>query len=312
MTRIAVYLHHPEVECWNFSQDHASRLRRLVPNCSVTVCRSQADFLVALPATEIAVVWRFRQEWFDIGGNLRVVATPAAGRDYFFVNPPPGVEVFHGQFHGELMAETVVGMLLAMTRGILKAADLQRDTSWPRADVAAGMRSLRGSHVVILGFGSIGRWIGRLLKPFGIRLTGVCRTRTDRADFMDDLDTVLVRSGLEQVLPSADHLVLCLPGTAETDDVLNVRTLGLLPPHATLCNIGRGNAVDEDALVQALHEGRLSGACLDVCRNEPLPSDSVLRSCPNLWIMPHASAISPAYLDLFVGELATRLARIHA
>ena len=99
---------------------------------------------------------------------------------------------------------------------------------------------------------------------------------------------------------------LCLPGTEGTDRLIDRRRLALLPPTATLCNVGRGNALDEEALVAALRGNRLAGASLDVFREEPLPLPSPLRTCPNLWLMPHASAIAPDYLDLFVAELGER------
>jgi phosphoglycerate dehydrogenase-like enzyme len=291
---------------WDFQERHAAQLASAIPGLEVRVCRTEADFVAALPEAQIALVWRFRQEWVPHAYNLRLLVTPAAGRDYFDIDLPSCVTVAYGQFHGGIMGETVVGMLLAMCRGILPAADLQRDHLWPRGEVAPTMRRLRGSHVVILGFGHIGRHIGHLLKPFGVRLTGVRRRKTPPPPFFGSGDRLATLAELDEVLPAADHLVLCLPGTPETDGILDRRRLGLLRPTATLCNVGRGNAIDEEALAEALRSGRLAGACLDVFRVEPLPADSPLRACPNVWLMPHASAIAPDYLDLFVDELAQR------
>ena len=97
------------------------------------------------------------------------------------------------------------------------------------------------------------------------------------------------------------------PRTSKTDGFLSRERLALLPPRACLCNLGRGNAVDEAALAAALRGGALAGAALDVLREEPLPGDSPLRSCPNLWITPHSSAFSQGYMDLYADELAERL-----
>jgi phosphoglycerate dehydrogenase-like enzyme len=112
---------------------------------------------------------------------------------------------------------------------------------------------------------------------------------------------------LDTVLPAADHLVLALPGGAETDSLLDARRLSLLPPHAAIYNVGRGNAIDESALASALVAQAIAAAYLDVFAREPLPADSPLRSCPNAFLLPHISAIAPNYLDLFLRELAQRL-----
>jgi phosphoglycerate dehydrogenase-like enzyme len=206
------------------------------------------------------------------------------------------------------MGETAVGMLLAMSRGLLPAVTTYALDSWPRGDLAKAMRPLHGAHVVILGFGRIGRWIGRLLKPLAVRVTGVRRTEApgDLPPGFDARDRVVSARHLDDILPQADHLVITLPADASTDNLMDARRLALLPPHATLINLGRGNALDEAALIDALRGGRLAGACLDVFRVEPLPADSPLRSCPSLWLFPHASAISPDYLDLFVQDFASQ------
>jgi phosphoglycerate dehydrogenase-like enzyme len=98
-----------------------------------------------------------------------------------------------------------------------------------------------------------------------------------------------------------------LPGDTETDDVMDRAALEAMKPTACLYNLGRGNAIDTDALVWALESGRISGACLDVTPQEPLPSDSRLWRTPNLCITPHASAIRRDYLDLYFAEVTAPL-----
>ncbi|NLF16403.1 MAG: hydroxyacid dehydrogenase [Lentisphaerae bacterium] len=307
----AVYLTHPQVPSWAFTAAHAERLQRALPRIRCRLCSDRAAFRAALPEAHLALVWAFHQADFDLAPNLCVVATPSAGRDYFRVTPPAGVGMLYGRFHGRIMAETAVGMILGMCRGLLPAATTFADDPWPRQPLGALMRPLRGAHVVILGMGHIGSAIATLVKAFGARVTGLRRSpRPDeRPDGFGPADRVLPVSALDAVLPETDHLVMVLPADAGTAGILDARRLALLPPHATLCNLGRGQAVDEDALVEALRQGRLAGACLDVFREEPLPAASPLRHCPNLWRLPHASAISPDYLDLFVDDLAAQLRR---
>jgi phosphoglycerate dehydrogenase-like enzyme len=116
---------------------------------------------------------------------------------------------------------------------------------------------------------------------------------------------------LDGALPEADHLVLALPGTTGTDNVLDARRIGLLPSHATVTNVGRGNAIDEAALAEALGEERIAAAMLDVYETEPLPETSPLRTLDNVLLMPHASAVSRNYLDCWLDEfIPTARARL--
>ena len=97
-----------------------------------------------------------------------------------------------------------------------------------------------------------------------------------------------------------------MPSGSSTDRILNGERLKRLPAHAWVYNFGRGNAIDEDALAKALEEGIVAGAGLDVFAQEPLAVDSPLRHAPNILLMPHSSAFSPNYMDLFVKEFVAR------
>ena len=282
----------------------------------VDLVRSDADFLAALPRATAVVVWRFRQEWFALAPRLRAVCTPAAGRDYFRVVPPPGVEMRYGGFHGAIMGETAAACVLSLSHGVLPHALDMKDgpdgagVPWPRPQLAASARRLAGATVLILGFGRIGRAAGCFLKPFGARIVGVSRSPHPAPDWFGPEDRAETAERLDELLPLADHLLCFLPSGPETDRLLDARRLALLRPSAFLCNFGRGNVLDEDALCAALRDGRLAGAVLDVFREEPLPADSPLRAAPNLWLLPHASAFSPDYLDLCFEELAPFLASL--
>ncbi len=305
--RTIVYLNNMGTPCFNFGPLQVERLKRAMPELDITICRDEADLLHFLPEARIVIVWRFEQAWFDLAPRLRWLITPAAGRDYFAVSPPPHVRQFYGSFHGKLMGETAVGMLLGASRGIILAMQAKGCDPWPSALLSSSMRLLRDSHVVILGFGNIGRWIGRLAKPFGPRLTGINRHGGERPDYFNSQDRLATMAELDAILPDTDHLVVCLPSGSATDLLLDRRRFSLLPSYAWVHNLGRGNCIDEAALVDALRQGTLGGACLDVFQKEPLPMDSPLRQAPNLLIMPHASAYGPEYMDTFVDEIVARL-----
>jgi phosphoglycerate dehydrogenase-like enzyme len=302
----AVWLTHKKVLSWNFTETHRRRLETALPGIQVLLCRSKEEFLAALPSATAALVWVMKQEWLEKADRLRLIVTPTAGRDFFRLDLPPGVSLHYSSFHGHIIAETVLGMMLCHARGLLSAYRLQNLNPWPLAELSSGQRVLRGSRLTILGFGSIGGHIARLAKAFSMRITGIRRSAAKAPPWFGRDDRLARVDELEAILPASDHLVLCLPRSPESDDILNARRLTLLPPRAAVYNVGRGNAVDEAALAAALTAGKLGGAYLDVFREEPLAADSPLRGCPNCLILPHAAGIAPEFMDLFIDEFLAR------
>ncbi len=301
---LAVWLTDPVVPCWTLNARQIRRLKAELPRARVVACRGAEAFRRALPRARAAIAWVFRPEWLAQAPRLEWIATPAAGRDYFQV-ARPGLDITYGAFHGRIMGETVAAMVLAVNRGLLANQRAQAAGNlWPRDALAGVMRTLAGTHAVIIGFGHIGTWIGRCLKPFGVRLTGMRRhpRAAPRPDCFDRHDRLVGLERLDALLPTADHLILALPATPETDGLVDAARLARLPPRAAVYNVGRGNVLDEAALARALARGRLRAACLDVFGQEPLPAESPLRAAPNILLMPHASAIAPEYLDLFLDE----------
>jgi phosphoglycerate dehydrogenase-like enzyme len=126
-------------------------------------------------------------------------------------------------------------------------------------------------------------------------------------DYFVEGDRLLAAERLDEVLRQTDHLVLCLPATPATTGIVDARRMALLPGNAGIYNVGRGNVLDEQALSVLLEERPLCEAYLDVFQEEPLAAESPLRNLPNCLILPHVSANSPEYIDLFVEELIERL-----
>lgn len=304
---ILVYLEN-QVPYFRPTDAQIARFDRILPanaDRPVRVCRNEAEFVSLLPQATAVFVWSFKQEWFALAPGLRHVCTPAAGRDYFRVTPPPEVEMHYGSFHGAIMGETALGAMLACAHGLLQSASAMRaplNAAWPRDDFAAARR-LAGSTVLILGCGYIGSALAKMLKPFGTRTIGV--TRSGRA--VEDAEAAPV-SKLDELLPLVDHVVCFLPSGKETDGLLGAARFARFKPSAFLYNFGRGNAIDEAALAGALNERRLAGAVLDVFSSEPLAADSPLRSARNCFLYPHASAFAPDYLDLYFDKVAAAMA----
>lgn len=282
-----------------------ARLRKAFPTAKVTWCHTKLSLLKVLPQAQVVVSWAFRQAWFAHAPKLRRLVNPSAGRDLFPITPPPRVKVRYGTHHGAIMAETVIGLMLAFERGLFDAYRLQlQGDLWPD-EVLFGLKQLSGKHAVIVGFGHIGQKIGELLKPFGVRVTGVRRDVSHpRPAWFCDGDCVEAVTRLDAVLPKADHVILVLPSDTGTDRLFDARRLKRLSKHAVLYNVGRGNCVDENALAEALKSGALRGACIDVFAREPLTADSPLaQNLPGLVRLPHAAAFSDQYMDRFIDDV---------
>ena len=134
--KTTAWLTHDEIPCFNFSTAQADRLRLAIPEIDLHIARSEAEFLGHLPESRVALVWRFEQDWLEAASELEWLLTPAAGRDYFHVDPPETLTVDYCSFHGELIAETVVGMLLMHARGLRRIDQLREYATWPRRQAA--------------------------------------------------------------------------------------------------------------------------------------------------------------------------------
>jgi len=268
-------------------------LYRSLARGRVEAVRSERAFLKALPAATHAVCWEFKKEWFARAKRLRVLATPAAGRELLPSDAelPPGVVRVNGAFHGQIMSETVLACMFAHSRGLYWAHDRQREgVLWPRSAMSPVCRRVAGTRAVVLGYGRIGRAVGAKLEALGVQVTGIGRANA---------------ASLKEACRGADWLIAALPSDTGTDDIVDAGVLRALPRRAVFINIGRGNCVDEPALVRALRSRRLAAAFLDVYKNEPLgPSSPLAADVPGLHRLPHASAFAPDYLALFFRELA--------
>ncbi|MGH3184947.1 MAG: NAD(P)-dependent oxidoreductase, partial [Streptosporangiaceae bacterium] len=155
---------------------------------------------------------------------------------------------------------------------------------------APGLTRLEGATVLLVGLGHIGRALAPKLAGLGMRVTGV-RRRPDGA--VSGCAEVHGIEALDALLPRADYVVLALPALASTEALFGAKQFAGLRPTARLINLGRGSALDETALVEALQTGRLDAAALDVFDREPVPPDSPLWDCERLLITPHTAGAAP-------------------
>jgi phosphoglycerate dehydrogenase-like enzyme len=194
--------------------------------------------------------------------------------------------------HGPPMAEAVLGMILYFFRGFDLAVESQRRRQWdtePFYDEEAPLRELSRSTVGIVGLGGVGAEVAQRCVALGARTLGL-RRRTEGGP--EGVEVVTGREGFRRLLAESDALVVTAPDTPETRGLLNAEALASMKEGSVLVNVARGSIVKEAALVQALREGPLRGAGLDVFSVEPLPEDSPLWSLPNVLVTPHVSPVT--------------------
>jgi len=218
--------------------------------------------------------------------NLRWMHTFSAGVDdpFFGSLLERGVRLTTSSgAHAVPIAQTVILYLLALTRDLPGWLDDQRERRWnPRS-----IGDLQGLHLGVIGLGPIGEAVARLGLALGMRVTGLRRTpRGDEPCLTRPMDAM---AGL---LREVDALVVAVPLTESTRNLLDAAAFAAIKPGALFVNVSRGEVVDEDALIEALRDGRLAGAGLDVFREEPLPEASPLWAMPNVLITPHSSGTS--------------------
>jgi lactate dehydrogenase-like 2-hydroxyacid dehydrogenase len=218
---------------------------------------------------------------------LRIISQMAVGVDN--VDVPActarGIPVGHTpDVLTETTADTAFALLLAAARRIVEGSDYVRAGKWQRwePDLLLG-RDVWGSVLGIIGLGRIGSAVARRADGFGMRVlyTGR-RPGSTEAEFRT----------LPELLSESDHVVVATPLTAETLHLIDARALRMMKPTATLVNISRGGTVDPDALTQALDEGWIAAAALDVTEPEPIPPDHPLVMHPRCVIVPHLGSSS--------------------
>ena len=186
---------------------------------------------------------------------------------------------------GVTISEHLIMMALMLLRRQNEYFEIIREGGWRTLE--GGIRSLYGSRITILGTGDIGTQFARRARAFGpSRITGVRRSAKTGDPAFDEVRTT---EELDGILPETDLLVMVLPNTPATSGILNRERIMLLPKGAFVLNAGRGTAIDQDALIDALNNGHLGGAALDVVDPEPLPADHPLRSAKNILLTPHVA-----------------------
>jgi phosphoglycerate dehydrogenase-like enzyme len=279
---------------------HLDQIQRVSPHVTLQSAHDEKQLKRLLPDAEILVGWsstatQFRVEeasnlkWFNIwgAGVDNLLDQPIMQSDILLTNTG-GI--------GVPISEYVASQMVALSRGFLQMMRNQQAHRWGREDFALPPRSeLGGRKLGIVGYGRIGQEIARVGLCFGmsvIATSAVVHKRQREGEV-----EVLPADGLMELLAASDFVVLSLPLTPATEGLIGERELRAMKPTSYLINVARGKIVDEPALIEALREGWIAGAALDVFIQEPLPPDSEFWKLPNLFISPHVCGYTDGHTD---------------
>ena len=222
--------------------------------------------------------------WVAGSTALEFLQLQSAGVDAYVGSLPQGVLLANATgAYGLAISEYMVGMIFGIYKKLPLYYANQLQAVWQ--DMGK-VRQITGETVLILGAGDIGGEFARRMHALGCYTIGVRRRSTALAEGFDEMHLV---EDLPLLLPRADILAMCLPATSETRQIINSENIALIKSGATLINIGRGNAIDTAALIEALNSGKLYAAALDVTDPEPLPPEHPLWNAKNVYITPHIS-----------------------
>jgi phosphoglycerate dehydrogenase-like enzyme len=206
--------------------------------------------------------------------------------------------------HATTIGEFILGLMLMFVKRSDLCFQLKQQKRWQPFNPGI----LRGKTVGIIGLGNIGREAARLSKAFGMNVLATRRSARE-GQKCRNVDKLIARENMKELLACSDFVVLTLPLTAQTRHIIGEAQLRSMKPTAYLINIARGNIIDEKALVRALKKKWIAGAGLDVFTQEPLPSDSPLWQLPNVIFSPHVAGGMENYIERTNGVFCENMER---
>lgn len=306
---------HP-LELWNVPAWFPEKLKQDFPQVEVTHRNNYDGIEMYLRDAEIVFAFWLRPEQFTSARSLRWLHSPTAAVHQLLFPELVNSDVVltnSSELHGPVVAEHVLSLLLALAKKLPQAAHLQQrhffspETIWKQG---VHPREVAGSTLGLIGLGSIGRRVAQMAAALGMRVIAV-REHVEKGS-PAGVSAVYPPRALDELLALSDFVVLAVPVTAGTNGLFNAARFAAMRPGAYFISVGRGEQVDEAALINALRSGHLAGAALDVFQREPLPPDSALWDLENLLITPHTGSqteqLWPRHYQVFSENLRRYLA----
>lgn len=288
----------------NAADHHLSAIQAAVPQAEIVVTRDEAEIAAHMPTAHVIWGSNYLPELLPKCPNLAFIQVSSAGVDRLLqpellAHP---VQLINARgIHGTTIAEHVFLLMLSLARQLPAMQSAQKRHDWIRVTP----QLLANKTLGIVGYGSIGQAIGQRAKAFGMRVLAT-RRNPEPDQWADE---VWGNDRLHELLPLCDYVVLATPLTPETKHLIGAPELSLCKPSAALINIARGPVVDEPALIQALQDGTIAAAGLDVFYREPLAIDSPLWDMPQVIVTPHMAGHMPDYDDNVIDILVENLRR---
>ncbi|MDR7002641.1 D-2-hydroxyacid dehydrogenase [Neobacillus niacini] len=275
------------------TQPQVDQIHELIPDWDLIVGKEKEIWQDHLHDAEIIAGWKKGLEEYCLAphSKLKWLQTWSAGVNSL---PLEKLESRHvlltsaNGVHAYPISETIFALMLGLTRKIHSYVRNQQSKTWHHAHMGL---ELHEKTVGILGVGAIGKETGKIAKTFGMHVIGI-RHSGKPEEFVDEMYTT---NELHTLLPKCDYVVITLPLTKETNQLIGKEQFDQMKSSAFFINIGRGEIVVEKDLVQALKDGKIAGAGLDVFEKEPLSEDSPLWEMENVIITPHTSGSTEHY-----------------
>jgi phosphoglycerate dehydrogenase-like enzyme len=270
----------------------ADRIRRDFPQIEVVQLESYDGLKAEIVDADLMVASSIRAEQFKPARRLKWIHSTAAAVHALLLPEVVASDVVitnARDVHGPAVSEHAMGLMWTVGRQLHRVRDFQRKHVWAQESLwneVPHPREMRGSTLLVVGFGAIGRSLAELAHAAGMHVIAV-REHPDRPS--EPAQQVFGFDGLDEALPLADFVVIAAPVTEKTTGMFNEERLRKMKRGACLFNVGRGIQLDSAALVRVIREGHLAGAGLDVFEKEPLPPDSPLWDVPEILITPHVA-----------------------
>jgi D-2-hydroxyacid dehydrogenase (NADP+) len=300
MDNRVIYIGSPEADAAVFE----SRIRQDIPNIRIMATNDRGAALAAVEDAEVLIGhhFQFDNNMLERAPHLRWIQSLTTGTDAILklsaLRPEVLVTSTRGM-HGPQMCELLFLQMLSLLRDTPRLSRNQSEGRWERWPQPL----LLGKTVVLVGVGAISEHIAPRCKAFGMTVYGVSSTPRTPEGFA----RVFTRAQLPEAAALADFLVLIVPHSPQTENLIDAAVIAAMKPTAFLINIARGGVLDEDALLAALRDKRIAGAALDVFRQQPLPQAHPLWRTEHVMVTPLIGGMSNIYLDQAYGVVRDNL-----
>ena len=284
------------------TQTHVQMVQDALPEAEVLFASKQEELIEQEFRADVLICWatggRFTAgKYCEFAAGLKWIHCLSAGVEGLMedeISQKPGLRVTCSKgIHGIPMANHVMGFILSFLRRFPELGSNQRNHLWQRPMPEEAV----GKQLCVIGMGSIGKDIAKAAKAFDMRVVGIRRSLMP----VEYVDGIYPTGQLEEVLAQSDFVVMLLPANPATRGFMTAARFAAMKPGAVFINVGRGQTIDEAALIASLQAGHLSGAALDVFDPEPPACDNPLWDMPNVIMTPHVAADTPMYMNRAFG-----------